>query len=229
MVRNWRLLLILTVAGLLRIWPWLRPHALNAVWEYDDGVYYAASRAVLHGLWPYRDFTIVHPPLISLLLLPFALLGAVFGDAAGMAAARVATVAVGVANIWLVYLLALRHYGAAARGLALWLSGQNPVYVPRNAKPSWFEPIMTIEPQPEWLIFAPGIWAVVGLSIVVALALRYSLAGRSRARRRRPGGDARRSSGTSDDRRTVRRRGRRRNHRRRADGRRDRAADQGRR
>ena len=64
------------------------------------------------------------------------------------------------------------------RGLALWLSNQNPVYVPRNALPAWFEPIMMIEPRPAWLIVAPGVWVLLALSIVAALALRYSLAGR---------------------------------------------------
>lgn len=73
--------------------------------EYDDGVYYAAARALLHGLVPYRDFTIVHPPLTSVLLLPAAGLGSAFGDAVGMGAARVEILLVECVNVWLVYRL----------------------------------------------------------------------------------------------------------------------------
>jgi hypothetical protein len=100
-------LLGVVVLGLaLRACPWLFPHTFTGVLEYDDGVYYAASRALLHGAVPYRDFTIVHPPLSAVVLLPFAACGAVFGDPAGMAAARVAWLLVAAVNIVLVYRLA---------------------------------------------------------------------------------------------------------------------------
>ncbi|BEP15514.1 hypothetical protein acdb102_38250 [Acidothermaceae bacterium B102] len=118
----WRggcLVAIVAAAGLLWSWPWFRPHALTAVWEYDDGVYYGASRALLHGLLPYRDFTIVHPPLIAVILLPCAGLGHLFGDPAGMAVARILTVAAGLVDVCLVYFLALHQYGRTARALAL--------------------------------------------------------------------------------------------------------------
>ena len=92
----------------LRIWPWFRPHTLLGVMEVDDGVYYGAAKMLLHGYVPYSDFTILHPPVTSLLLLPFAGLGALFGDPVGLAAARVAMALVAVANIVLVHRLALR-------------------------------------------------------------------------------------------------------------------------
>jgi 4-amino-4-deoxy-L-arabinose transferase-like glycosyltransferase len=103
---------VLAVAAALRIAPWLKPHVFLGVMEYDDGVYYAASRSLLHGLVPYRDFTIVHPPLTSILLLPAAGIGALVGDPGGMAAARVEVVLAELLNVWLVY----RLTRIAARG-----------------------------------------------------------------------------------------------------------------
>ena len=100
------LLLIVLVGVALRIAPWLRPNVFLGVQEYDDGVYYGAARALLHGLLPYRDFTIVHPPGSAVLLLPFAALGSVLGDPVGLAGARVAIAVVAVVNLLLVYRLA---------------------------------------------------------------------------------------------------------------------------
>jgi alpha-1,2-mannosyltransferase len=98
---------ILLVAAALRAAPWFKPHVFTGVMEYDDGVYYAASRALLHGLVPYRDFTIVHPPLATLLFAPAAAIGAVAGDPAGLAVARVEVLLAECVNVWLVYRLTL--------------------------------------------------------------------------------------------------------------------------
>ncbi len=96
---------VVFVAVVLRVVPWFKPHVFTGVMEYDDGVYYAASRALLHGLVPYRDFTIVHPPLTTILLLPAAAIGVLVGDPAGMAAARVEVLLAECVNVWLVYRL----------------------------------------------------------------------------------------------------------------------------
>ena len=64
------------------------------------------------------------------------------------------------------------------RGLATWMASSTQVYVPGNVKPWWFTQIMKIEPEPRWLILAPGVWVFLALSILVAVALRYSLLGR---------------------------------------------------
>lgn len=64
------------------------------------------------------------------------------------------------------------------RGLAKWLSSSTTVYVPAEAKPWWFGRILATEPEPRWLLVAPGVWLLLGLSILLALALRYSLLGR---------------------------------------------------
>jgi ribose/xylose/arabinose/galactoside ABC-type transport system permease subunit len=64
------------------------------------------------------------------------------------------------------------------RGLATWMASSTQVYVPGNVKPWWFTQIMKIEPEPRWLILAPGVWVFLALSILVAVALRFSLLGR---------------------------------------------------
>jgi ribose/xylose/arabinose/galactoside ABC-type transport system permease subunit len=64
------------------------------------------------------------------------------------------------------------------RGLAKWYASSTAVYVPLEAKPWWFGRILATEPQPPWLLVAPGVWTLVLLSILLALALRYSVLGR---------------------------------------------------
>jgi alpha-1,2-mannosyltransferase len=107
-VRAHPLRAILLLALVLRAYPWFLPHTLLGVLEVDDGVYYASSRMLLHGLVPYRDFTILHPPVTSVLLLPFAGVGALLGDPWGMAAARLSIGAIGLVNVALVHRLARR-------------------------------------------------------------------------------------------------------------------------
>jgi ribose/xylose/arabinose/galactoside ABC-type transport system permease subunit len=64
------------------------------------------------------------------------------------------------------------------RGLATWLASSTTVYVPGDAKPWWLSRILAINPQPRWLLVAPGVWILLVLSILLALTLRYSLLGR---------------------------------------------------
>jgi ribose/xylose/arabinose/galactoside ABC-type transport system permease subunit len=64
------------------------------------------------------------------------------------------------------------------RGLAKWLSNSTAVYVPNEVKPWWFREILATEPKPDWLLVSPGVWILLALSVVVALALKYSLLGR---------------------------------------------------
>lgn len=117
----------------LRVGPWLRPGTLTGVLEYDDGVYYAAAKMLVHGLLPYRDVTIVHPPASSLLLAPFAGLGSWWGDPVGLALARAALVAVAVGNCTLVYRLVViagpDRSGAVGGLLAATLYAVSPVAV----------------------------------------------------------------------------------------------------
>lgn len=117
------LAVVLLLAASIRIFPWFLPHVFVGVMEYDDGVYYAASSALLHGQVPYRDFVILHPPGSTIALLPFAAAGSVFGDSYGLAAARVGTVVISLANIFLVSRIASGAlHGAQSRAVAALLS-----------------------------------------------------------------------------------------------------------
>jgi ribose/xylose/arabinose/galactoside ABC-type transport system permease subunit len=64
------------------------------------------------------------------------------------------------------------------RGVAKWLSDSTQVYVPRAEKPWWLGRVLAADPTPDWLQFAPGVWVLLGLAVVLAIVLRYSLLGR---------------------------------------------------
>jgi ribose/xylose/arabinose/galactoside ABC-type transport system permease subunit len=64
------------------------------------------------------------------------------------------------------------------RGLAKWLSSSTTVYLPGDVKAWWFGRILATEPEPRWLLVAPGVWVLLALSALLAITLRYSLLGR---------------------------------------------------
>jgi NAD(P)H-dependent flavin oxidoreductase YrpB (nitropropane dioxygenase family) len=64
--------------------------------EYDDGVYLGAAVRLTQGVLPYRDFAFVQPPGILLLSLPSALVAHLTSTEAGLAVARLLTVAASV-------------------------------------------------------------------------------------------------------------------------------------
>jgi alpha-1,2-mannosyltransferase len=99
---------IAVVALLARLVPVLRGGGLTGVLAYDDGVYYSASDALLSGRMPYRDYVLLHPPGITVVLAPFAALGRLAGDPVGMAAGRLAFMLVGTACAVLAWVIARR-------------------------------------------------------------------------------------------------------------------------
>ena len=107
---SWRafLLAVAALAFLARIVAVLRAGGLGGDFGYDDGVYYASAAAFVHGLVPYRDFVVVQPPGILVLLAPFAAIGQVTGDATGIALARVAFMLLGALSAVFVTVLAAR-------------------------------------------------------------------------------------------------------------------------
>ncbi|MGE5133264.1 MAG: hypothetical protein ACM32E_10195 [Gemmatimonadota bacterium] len=86
---------------------------LLGVTQYDDGVYFGSAVRLVHGILPYRDFYLVQPPVITLLMAPAALASKVVGTAWGMAAGRVLTVLASTASVTLTGLL-VRHRGLLA-------------------------------------------------------------------------------------------------------------------
>jgi ribose transport system permease protein len=61
-----------------------------------------------------------------------------------------------------------------ARGVAKWISGQQPV----NAEPTWINDLVVTFPDPPWLLLAPGVWITIILAVLMALILRNTVFGR---------------------------------------------------
>jgi hypothetical protein len=102
-------LVVALVALAARLAPVLRGGGLTGILAYDDGVYYSASDALLSGRLPYRDYLLLHPPGITLVLAPFVALGRLVGeDPVGLAAARLAFMLIGATSAVLVWAVARR-------------------------------------------------------------------------------------------------------------------------
>jgi alpha-1,2-mannosyltransferase len=101
------------VAFAARLLPVLRGGGLGGVLAYDDGVYFGAAESFVFGRLPYRDFVLLHPPGILLVLAPFAELARWTTDVRGFAAARLAFMCFGALSAALVYLIARRTSPAA--------------------------------------------------------------------------------------------------------------------
>ncbi|MFD1720579.1 hypothetical protein [Amnibacterium endophyticum] len=101
------------LAFVVRIGFLLRGGGLTGIGSYDDGVYYSAADALVHGRVPYADFLLLHPPGIVLAAAPFAALGAVTNDTTGYVVARIAFELVGALNAALVVLI-LKRFGTTA-------------------------------------------------------------------------------------------------------------------
>ena len=86
---------------------------LLGVTEYDDGPYFGSALRLAAGVLPYRDFVIVQPPGITLLLTPVALVARATGTASGMEMARILTTVASGAGVVLAGLL-VRRYGTLA-------------------------------------------------------------------------------------------------------------------
>jgi hypothetical protein len=104
------------------------PHVLAGVsaWDegYDEGVYVGATIRLVHGVLPYRDFVLLHPPGFLLLMSPVALLGIALGSHFTIEVARCITVLVMAVNAVFAGLI-MRPLGrvataTAAFALALW-------------------------------------------------------------------------------------------------------------
>lgn len=103
------------LAGALRARPLLLPHGAQSSVSYDEGVYLAAAGLLSEGAVPYRDFVLLHPPGLLLLLLPLSLPAPdLLGWDDVLVAARWLAVAVGVANVLLLARLVARWRGPVA-------------------------------------------------------------------------------------------------------------------
>ncbi len=97
----------------LRLIMLVQPAHFGGMSEYDDAVYFGASVMMTHGVFPYRDFVMVQPPGLPVLMLPLALLAELMGTRATLEATRVITVLISVADVALVGYI-MRRYGKIA-------------------------------------------------------------------------------------------------------------------
>lgn len=197
----------LTLAGLgLRLIYLVHNGFLLGVAEYDDGPYFGSAVRLTQGVLPYRDFVLVQPPGITLLMVPSALLAKVAGTAAGLVTGRILTVLAGTASVPLVGLI-VRHRGPRATVVACGLTAVYPDAV-AAAHTVLLEPwlvlfilagvvlmfdgdhLTTDWRRIAWAGVAVGFagavkaWAVVPAVILLAACLMSPLPGQSPLRRR---------------------------------------------
>ena len=94
----------------LRLYDLSRPGYLFGISEYDDGTDFGSAIRLVHGGVPYRDFIMVQPPGITLIMFPIALITKGMGTITGMAVARVFTALASAAAVPVAGLL-VRHRG----------------------------------------------------------------------------------------------------------------------
>ena len=102
-------------AGLRLLMLW-RQGGLFSDIEYDDGVHFGSSLLLAHGHALYRNQVFLHPPGISLLLLPFSWASEWFGQSTTFALTRLTTVAVSAAVAGLLTYI-VRRGGSFRRAL----------------------------------------------------------------------------------------------------------------
>lgn len=111
--RWWTVAVVGLVAFLFRLLPLTNSNTLGGFRGYDDGVHYASGAYLISGALPYRDFVLVHPPGISVLMAPFAWIGDMTSDRWGIGLARILFVVIGTSSAMIVASL-LRSRGASA-------------------------------------------------------------------------------------------------------------------
>jgi hypothetical protein len=101
------------IAVALRLYDLSRPGYLRGISEYDDGTDFGSAIRLVHGAIPYRDFIMVQPPGITLLMYPVALATKAAGTVTGMATGRVFTALASAAAVPVAGLIT-RHRGLFA-------------------------------------------------------------------------------------------------------------------
>jgi ribose transport system permease protein len=61
-----------------------------------------------------------------------------------------------------------------ARGVAKWMANEQTVSTPQNGLQS----LMMVDPEPSWLVFAPGVWIAALLVVITIIILKYTILGR---------------------------------------------------
>jgi alpha-1,2-mannosyltransferase len=108
---------VIVVAALLALgirgFQLAKPGHLLGVGDYDDGADFGSALRLIQGVVPYRDFIIVQPPGVMLLMTPAAAVSKLAGTAWAIAVGRILTVLASAAAVVLGGLL-VRHRGVFA-------------------------------------------------------------------------------------------------------------------
>ena len=167
-------LTIAAVALAARLAPVLRGGGLRGVLAYDDGVYYSASDALLSGRLPYRDYLLLHPPGITLVLAPFAALGRLTSDPVGFAAARLAFMGLGAVSAVLVWWVARRVTPRAGLAAGLFYAVWQPACAAERT--TLLEPLVNLGVLASLALLAPGASrrrvAAAGMVLGLAVAVK---------------------------------------------------------
>jgi alpha-1,2-mannosyltransferase len=133
---------IALLAAAIQVVRVLRPGGLMSGGSYDTSVYLGSAVRLVHGGLPYRDFVLLQPPGLLLVLSPFALLSWPAGTAASLAALSAFEPVLAAANVLLVGRL-VRHRGWVA---ALWACGLVAIYPAMYAalEDGQLEPLMDL-------------------------------------------------------------------------------------
>jgi hypothetical protein len=178
----------------LRCYEAAQPGHLLGVGDYDDGADFGSALRLIHGVLPYRDFIIVQPPGITLLMTPAAAVSALAGTVWAIAAGRILTVLAGAAAVALAGLL-VRHRGVFATIVTCGVIAIYPGSV-QAAHTVLLEPWLTAfclagavaafdgdRLATGWRRLAWGgaafgfagaikVWAIIPVAVIVALSLR---------------------------------------------------------
>jgi len=111
---------LVLLAFAVRLWASDGLGGLSNALGYDGNVYFQAGLSLAAGELPYRDFVLVHPPGIAVVLAPFSLVAQLTDDAKAFAAARLTFMVLGAVGALLIYLVAKRvgTVAAVVAGLA---------------------------------------------------------------------------------------------------------------
>lgn len=113
--RAWIPGLLFLLAVIIRLWMIHAQGGLSQAYlNPDEGAYFGATLGLSDGLMPYRDFLLLHPPGITVLLAPFGMISHVIGEHDAFMAMRVFVVLVGGINTVLAYKVASRVGTTAA-------------------------------------------------------------------------------------------------------------------
>ncbi|MBD3346898.1 MAG: ABC transporter permease [Chitinivibrionales bacterium] len=61
-----------------------------------------------------------------------------------------------------------------ARGTAKWIGEEQTVIAPQT----WLNRWMEVDPAPSWLVFAPGVWLLIILTVIMTIVLKRTIFGR---------------------------------------------------